>query len=148
MQYPIDRKVQKVAEAYEAQAARTAGQKVRAEYFEMIRTFVLNYAQDNATTPGAFSNDLCVVVNGFRFAILQRHKGRGVAQVVEPLTGIVWAQETIFGDDICIRETEGRATAPWVNILLRHAAKLPQEAYRVTDTRGVRSFPEIKGVAA
>ena len=148
MQYPIDSKVKKVAEAYEAQTARTADQKVRDEYFEMIRMFVLNYARDNATTPGAFSNDICVVVNGFRFAILQRHKGRGVAQVVEPLTGIVWAQETIHGDDICIRETEGRATAPWINILLRHAAKLPQEPYKVTDIRGIRNFPQVKGVAA
>ena len=148
MQYPVDIKISKLAEAYKAKTAREAERSTREGYYAMVRNFVLNYAQDEAQTPGAFAHDLYIVVNGFRFAILQRQNGTGIVQVQEVLNGIVWLQETIHGADICIREYEqdgGRTPAPWIAVILKYVTGQEQTPYRVTPIYSVNI--EGKGVS-
>ena len=112
-----------------------AGSQVRDAYFAMIRTFVLNNAKQE---PGVIKHDLSITVHGFEFAILQQQRGIGLVRVMEPLTGAVWVQQCINGDDICIRNVKG-GMAPWLSTLLLFSVGEAPLSYRPTPTLNAAS---------
>lgn len=112
-----------------------AGSQVRDAYFTMIRTFVLNNAKQE---PGVIKHDLSITVHGFEFAILQQQRGIGLVRVMEPLTGAVWVQQCINGDDICVRRVED-GMAPWLKVLLLYGLNDIWLPYRPTPTLNAAS---------